>query len=66
MIITFTTATSGLPTCPLREEKSFLKSLCDTECYVKIASIANGQFQSELPIFEINENENGVGKYRYD
>ncbi|RGF50243.1 hypothetical protein DW964_05085 [Ruminococcus sp. AM47-2BH] len=23
----------------------------DTECYVKIASIASGQFQSGLPIF---------------
>ena len=50
---------SSLPTCPLREEKSFLKGLCDTECYVKIASIASGQFQSELPIFrkkKINRN----------
>ena len=28
--------------CPLREEKSFLKGLCDTECYVKIVSKASG------------------------
>ena len=32
-------------------ENLFLKILCDTECYVKIASIASGQFQSELSIF---------------
>ena len=35
-----------------RGENPFIKSLCDTECYVKIASIASGQFQSELPIFK--------------
>ena len=37
-----------------REENPFIKSLCDTECYVKIASIASGQFQSGLPIFKMN------------
>ena len=52
------TITSSLPTCPLREEKSFLKSLCDTECYVKMASIASAQFQSGLPIFKTNRNTN--------
>ena len=50
-----------------REENPFIKSLCDTECYVKIASIASGQFQSELPIFKMNGNANrnlkGVKNY---
>ena len=45
-----------------RGENPFLKRLCDTECYVKIASIASGQFQSELPIF-LKQTEIQIGIY---
>ena len=46
----------------MREEKSFLKGLCDTECYVKIASIASGQFHCGIAHFQKEKDKSEFEK----